>query len=156
MQISNATEYAIRAMLHLAANEGNGVLQISTISKAWNIPESFFRKVINNLTRTGLAFSSRGVHGGIMLAKPADQITLLDIIEATEGKIYLNKCLINSDMCDNIPWCSVHSVWGKVQKAFNDILKSKTLKELVSEPEFKTHYAYKVFKGKVILGETPS
>jgi len=140
MQLSRAGEYAIRAMLHLAANNSTNLPNISSIAKTWNIPESFLRKILNTLTRQGLVYSSRGSGGGITLARPAQDITLLDVIEAIEGKIYLNQCLIGPEMCEHDVWCPVHTVWIEAEDTLKKILSSKSLADLVSTPEFKKHY----------------
>ncbi|MCI0495048.1 Rrf2 family transcriptional regulator [candidate division KSB1 bacterium] len=140
MQLSRAGEYAVRAMLHLAAQEGNGLSSIAVISQTWDIPESFLRKILNNLTKAGLISSARGSGGGISLARPASKITLLDIFEAIEGKIYLNQCLIGPEWCENRSWCPVHPVWREAQDAFAGVLQKKSLADLVSNPEFKAHF----------------
>lgn len=144
VQLSKAGEYSVRAMLHLAAVNGQAITQISEISKAWDIPESFLRKILNNLAKVGLVNSSRGMGGGFVLARPASEITLLDVIEATEGKTYLNHCLVGPGACENRSWCPVHVVWREAQNAFSTILKSKTLAELVSNQEFQEHFNIKV------------
>ena len=140
MQLSRTGEYAIRAMLHLAALEDKKISRISEISKTWDMPESFLRKILNNLAKAGLVLSFRGIGGGFSLARPANKITLLNIVEAVEGKIYLNKCLVGPEFCDNRTWCPVHTAWGKAQEAFSEILNSKTLKDLVTNPDFKNHF----------------
>lgn len=140
MQLSRAGEYAVRAMLHLAAINRQRVTQISEISKTWSIPESFLRKILQNLARSGLVTSARGVGGGFVLACPADQITLLDVVEAIEGKTYLNQCLVGPECCENRSWCAVHVVWWEAQNAFSTILKRKTLADLVNNPEFIEHF----------------
>ncbi len=139
MQLSRAGEYAIRAMLHLAAMEGRGVAQISVISRTWDIPESFLRKILQLLTRAGLVTSSRGSGGGFALARSAAEITLLNVIEAVEGKLFLNKCLIGPGFCDNTSWCPVHVVWEKAQRALKEILGGASLADLVAKPEFNKH-----------------
>jgi Rrf2 family protein len=136
MQLSNAGEYGVKAMLHLAFME-NRNCKIVEISQAWGISDSFLRKILIRLSKAGLVTSSRGVSGGYILARFADNITMLDIVEAIEGKIYLNKCLLELELCENVSWCPIHRVWEKAQTAFTDSLNSTTLKDLVSEPEFR-------------------
>ena len=111
MHISKAGEYAVRAMLHLAAMEGKNLSQISTVSAKWNIPESFLRKILKNLSKAGLVNSTRGKRGGFELARPAAKITLLDIIRVSEGEIYFNNCLVGPEVCEHRSWCPVHPVW---------------------------------------------
>lgn len=140
MQLSKAGEYAVRAMLHLAAMEDKGVSQIPGISKTWEVPESFLRKILNSLVKARLVLSARGTGGGFRLAKPASEITLLDIFEAIEGKVYLNYCLIGPGTCKNREWCPVHEVWREAQNAFTGVLRKKSLADMVSNPEFEKHF----------------
>jgi Rrf2 family protein len=140
MQLSKAGEYAVRAMLHLATINRKRVTQIAEISKTWKIPESFLRKILQNLARAGLVTSARGVGGGFVLARAANSITLLNVVEAIEGKTYLNQCLIGPESCENRSWCAVHVVWREAQNAFSAILNGKTLADLVNNPEFADHF----------------
>jgi len=125
-------EYAIRAMLHLAGVENGKTLQIQDVSNGWQIPENFLRKIIPLLVRAGLIISVRGSGGGIKLGRPASTITALDVIEAVEGKIFLNKCLFSNEVCDRVEWCSMHEVWDEAQAKLKEVLQSKTLSHLAS------------------------
>jgi len=141
MQLSKAGEYAVRTMLHLAAANNHSLCRIRDISKTWEIPESFLRKIAHSLIKAGLVYSTRGINGGLSLTRSADSITLLDIVEAVEGKIYFNQCLIGPEFCDSRSWCPVHTVWREAQEAFSGILSKKSLAALVSSPEFKEHFS---------------
>jgi len=140
MQLSRAGEYAVRAMLHLAAMENKGVSQIPAISKIWDVPESFLRKILNSLVKAQLVVSMRGAGGGFRLARAASDITLLDIFEAIEGKVYLNQCLVGPGSCQNRAWCPVHDVWREAQRSFTGVLSRKSLADMVSNPEFKSRF----------------
>ena len=74
--------------------------------------------------------SYRGARGGFGLAKPPMDITLLDIIEAIEGPIYLSECLIHKGFCQREEVCPVHQVWQDVQRRFLDYLKGCTLEDI--------------------------
>jgi Rrf2 family transcriptional regulator, iron-sulfur cluster assembly transcription factor len=132
MQLTLTGEYAVRAMIHLASVPPGELAQISDISARWDIPENFLRKIIPSLTRSGMIASRRGNGGGVSLAKPAESITLLDVIEAVEGPMYLNKCLIGPEFCNRTAWCVVHCVWSDAQDTLKGILRSKSIAELVA------------------------
>jgi len=132
MQLSMTGEYAVRTMIHLAAVPSGELVQICDISKEWSIPEGFLRKITAQLSKDGLIRSQRGAGGGIMLSRPADTLTLLDVIEAVEGKVFLNKCLIAPGTCHFDPTCAVHLVWCDAQQSLRTILKKKSLAELAS------------------------
>jgi Rrf2 family protein len=123
-------EYAIRAMLYLAEENSNKNVQIQDISKQWEIPENFLRKIVPLLAKAGLVMSVRGSGGGIKLAKSPMNISALQVIEAVEGKIFLNKCLFSEDICNRSDWCSMHEIWEEAQERLKDVLKSKSIAQL--------------------------
>jgi Rrf2 family protein len=133
LQLTMAGEYTVRAMLHLASQPRGAVVQIYDIAQQCDIPETFLRKIIQLLTKSSLVLSHRGVGGGIELAKSAEDITLLEVIEAAEGKLALNKCLIQAGFCPRDSWCAVHLVWGEVQDKMKEILRSKSIAELARQ-----------------------
>ena len=130
MQLTMTGEYAIRAMVHLAGLEPGTIAQISDISRKWNIPEKFLRKIVARLCRSGLIKSHRGVHGGVSLSRPADQITLLEVVEQIEGPLALNKCLVDEDFCSRITVCAVHDTWNETQAKLKEMLASRTFADL--------------------------
>jgi len=133
MQLSMTGEYAVRTMIHLAGAPPGKLAQIGDVSKEWEIPEGFLRKIVAQLSKGGLIRSQRGAGGGITLSRPADTLTLLDVIEAIEGKVFLNKCLIAPGTCHLDPTCAVHLVWCDAQQALRSILGKKSLAELAAD-----------------------
>ena len=125
-------EYAIRAMLHLAGEDSYENVQIQDISKKWDIPETFLRKIIPLLAKAGMVMSVRGIGGGIKLAKSPEKITALNVIEAVEGKIFLNKCLFSDDICERSEWCSMHEVWEEAQNSLKTVLSNKSIAQLAA------------------------
>ncbi len=132
MQLSMTGEYAVRTMIHLASSPPGELVQICDISEQWDIPEGFLRKIVAQLSKDGLIRSQRGAGGGIQLSRPADTLTLLDVIEAVEGKLFLNKCLIASGTCHLDQSCAVHHVWCEAQNSLRAILNQKSLAALAS------------------------
>jgi Rrf2 family protein len=133
MQLTYTAEYAIRAMLHLSSIPLGSVANIATISREWSIPEAFLRKIIAQLSKAGLISSQRGLGGGVQLAKDPAALTLLDIVEAVEGKITLNKCLVSDDACPRAEWCSVHTIWGEAQEALKSVLRRENLATIAAD-----------------------
>ncbi len=130
MQLTMMGEYAIRAMMHLSARPFGTIVPISDVSVQWDIPESFLRKISAQLAKARLIITQRGVGGGLSLARPAEEITLLDVMEAVEGPLSLNKCLINPRVCSRTSWCAVHLLWSEGQEKLKDTLRSRSLAEL--------------------------
>jgi|TARA_Y100000310_G_scaffold222927_1_gene224716 Rrf2 family protein len=125
-------EYAVRAMLYLTAQTPGHLSLIADISRSEEVPETILRKIMAQLVKSGLVRSFRGSGGGIRLARAPEAISLLEIIETIEGRIYLNQCLIAPDFCDRISGCTVHPVWREVQDSMVNILGGKSLKDLVA------------------------
>ena len=127
MQLTLAAEYAVRTMIHLASLPADDPVPISEISRLWDIPEDFLRKISVQLSRAGLVSSRRGKTGGIRMAMDPQRITLLDVIEAIEGPIFLNKCLVGPLYCSRSPWCEAHVVWGEAQEKMKEVLMSRSI-----------------------------
>lgn len=133
MQLTMAGEYAIRAMIHLASLPYGTTVRLSDISKQWGIPEPFLKKIATQLTTAGLVSTHRGMNGGIRLNRPGESLTVADVIEAVEGKIVLNKCLLHEGYCVRDSWCQVHCLWSEAQEKMLNVLRSQSLATLARE-----------------------
>jgi Rrf2 family transcriptional regulator, iron-sulfur cluster assembly transcription factor len=132
IQLTMTGEYAVRAMMHLSGYPYGTVVQITDVSDRWQIPENFLRKIVPHLTRAGLIRSQRGSGGGIQLGRPAEEMNLLEVIQAVEGEIFLNKCLIAPGTCSMDAGCSVHTVWCEAQQSVKEILTRSSLAALAA------------------------
>lgn len=135
LQLTRDGEYAVRAVLQLASQSEGKVSLVNEISEAQDIPKSYLSKIMQHLTKSGIVRSRRGAKGGFTLAKPANQITLRETIEAVEGPIYLNVCLIKKGECPRDEVCPVHPLWKEAQKKLFEIFEGKTMAELAREGE---------------------
>lgn len=137
MQLTRQGDYAVRAVLDLAIRdlyEGPGTLQASQqVAQRQGIPKAFLNKIIQALVRAGILETLRGAMGGIRLARPAKEITLRHIIEAVEGAIALNRCLIGPLSCDRMEGCPVHPIWIRAQEAFLRELEQVTLEDIARQ-----------------------
>lgn len=133
MQLTLAGEYAIRTMLHLAEKSDSELIMIKEIATIQKIPEKFLRKIIPKLRNAGLVKTIKGKNGGITLARDGSKITPLEIIQAVEGPLALNKCLIDKEFCSNTRWCSVHTIWCDLLVEMRRKLSGKSIKELAEE-----------------------
>lgn len=133
LQLTRDGEYAVRAVLYLASQPEGKVSLVNEISEAQDVPKSYLSKIMQHLTKAGLVRSRRGAKGGFMLARPADQITLRETIEALEGPIHLNVCLIKKGECPRDEVCPVHPIWKEAQKKLFETLDSKTMADLAAE-----------------------
>jgi Rrf2 family iron-sulfur cluster assembly transcriptional regulator len=133
MELTRKGEYAIRGILYLASMPQGKVALVSEIAESAEVPKSFLAKIFQSFAKVGLVTSYRGTGGGFVLARPASQITLREVVEAVEGPIVPNRCLIGKGACLRDDTCSVHPVWRKVQNEVVAILDGITIEELVSQ-----------------------
>jgi Rrf2 family protein len=131
MQITRSGEYGLRGLLFLAKQPPERVTLVSEISRNQNIPETFLAKIFQRLSKAGLLRSIRGAKGGFCLGKPANEITMREIIEALEGPIALNRCLLKEGECAEEEACPMHQVWEEIQRQFLEILDRTTMEDLV-------------------------
>jgi Rrf2 family protein len=115
MQITRQADYAVRTVLYLAGVENGGRAPTSKIAQLQRIPSSFLAKIVSQLSVAGIVQTSRGARGGVALAREAKEISLLNVVEAIDGPITLNECVIDPSMCAFGDQCAVHDVWCKAQ-----------------------------------------
>jgi Rrf2 family protein len=116
MQITRQADYAVRAVLYLAGLNNGGRAPTSLIASEQRIPPSFLAKIVSQLSVAGVVQTSRGARGGVSLARPSNDISLLEVIEAIDGPITLNECVIDSSACTFGKDCPVHQVWCDAQE----------------------------------------
>ncbi len=115
MQITRQADYAVRAVLYLSSLNNGRRAPTSRIAREQHIPPSFLAKIISQLSVAGVVQTSRGARGGVSLARPALDISLLEVIEAIDGPITLNECVHNSAACVFGDDCPVKEVWCHAQ-----------------------------------------
>jgi Rrf2 family protein len=135
LKINRQTDYAVRVVLALA-QRGEGVrLSSADIQKKMLIPKAFMTRIVAQLSREGLVNTFPGRDGGLMLPRPASQITLKEVVEAFEGPILLSECMQvkGEDDCPFQANCPVRSKWGRVQAAMMREMEAITFESLVQE-----------------------
>jgi Rrf2 family protein len=133
MQITRATDYAVRAMVHLACLPPGDKMQLNELIEATGVRGSFLSKVVQRLVHAGMVTSHRGTRGGFSLRVPGQDVTLLDVVEAIEGPTQLNLCLGAGETCERKSWCGVHPVWQKAQLALTEVLGGVTVAQLAKD-----------------------
>lgn len=122
MNINQATDYGFRAVLFLAQQPHGEVVEAQTIANSQVVPMRFLLKIMPSLIRTGIVRSQRGVGGGYALARHPKDITLLDVVEAIEGPIFLNRCLLDEGLCSKQgpPSCQIHQALAEIQQRLSN------------------------------------
>ncbi|MDD4196711.1 MAG: Rrf2 family transcriptional regulator [Syntrophorhabdaceae bacterium] len=129
-QISRKADYAIRGMVYLALKPQGGVASIKDIAGFAEASRAFLAKIFQQFNKMGIVKSYRGTGGGFMLGRPAGDITLLDIVEAVDGPILGNTCLLGKGTCSRDTTCPVHPVWKDVRQELRALLGRVTLERL--------------------------
>jgi Rrf2 family iron-sulfur cluster assembly transcriptional regulator len=131
MELTKAGDYGVFGVIYLAKQPRGRIVSLSEVSKAENIPEKFLAKIFQSLTRSGLIRSHRGAGGGFSLARPANKITVKELLESIQGPIFFTKCLSNLYDCDRKEICKLRNLWKKAQDYTIKILTQKTLSDLI-------------------------
>src|ERR1043165_3169001 len=106
MQITRAGEYAVLGLMCLARRPVASVVMIDEVSREEKIPKSFAAKIFQSLAKAGLVKSNRGTGGGFTLLQQPENITVLNVIEAIEGKIAFQRCLSEDEpQCEHFGGC---------------------------------------------------
>jgi len=132
VEVSRRTDYAIRILLELARSDGTPV-SIRTIAERQEVPYAFARGIGSELVSAGLAESRRGVSGGLVLARDAADISLLDVIDAMQGGVSCAVCTHDKQWCARMGGCAVHAVWNGADELMREYLGSKSLRGLIED-----------------------
>ena len=120
------TDYAIRALLHLAQHTGERV-KANEIAEAMAIPQGFLHQVLQELQRARMVTSAPSRKGGYALARPAEEISILEIVESLEGPFANDECVLRGGPCHWDEACALHEVWASARQALSAELGSATL-----------------------------
>jgi Rrf2 family protein len=138
MQITRQADYAVRAVLYLTGLGPGAHTSTAQIAREQKIPATFLAKIVSQLSAAGILRATRGAHGGVMLARPADDISLLEIVETIDGPIMLNQCVIDPGLCPLGETCAIQSVWCEAQAGLVGRLSQTKFGQLVSTPNLPT------------------
>lgn len=130
MIITRATEYSIRAVLHLADQYPAAVISKQEICEKEGITPAFLTKILQPLIRKGIVRSKRGVAGGFALARDPEKLTLVDVMKAVDEPMSLNICLLEGHSCDRECTCPVHDMWAEAKSSFEEIFSRRSIAEL--------------------------
>lgn len=133
MKITAKSRYSLRILLDIALSGGDAPRTIKDIAASQMISEKFISRIVVPLRRAGLLITERGINGGLRLARFPENITLLDIVQATDGTISLLRCLTRPGSCPRQGRCAAETAWEKVNNAFIEALRSQTLAEIIED-----------------------
>jgi len=140
------TDYALRALINLAGRYGRDVVSTKVLAEEEDISYQFACKIMQKLHSAKLVRSSMGPRGGFSLSKRPSKINLLEVIEAVQGPVSLNKCLLSADACKRKPHCPVSKKLAQLQKQIENFLRGVTFDQFLKSNRPPRKRAVKNYK----------
>ena len=132
MEITRRTDYAIRMLMELARC-GGGPVSVRSLAESQDVPYAFARGIQRELSEAGLVESRRGAAGGAVLTRSPAEITLLDVVRATQSHTSCSVCTNDPTWCNRMGGCTVHRVWREADEMMTGYLGTKSLAGLVEQ-----------------------
>ena len=133
--LSQTAEYALRALVLLAERPAGSSARVGELARALDIPQNYLSKTLGALSRTGVVTSTRGKGGGFALARPATQISLLDVIDPFDRLGDRPACLMGQGECSEAKACAAHHTWKAVSAKVHAFFLQTTLADLVKQEQ---------------------
>ncbi len=135
LEITRQADYALRAVRDAARLREGERLPTAVIAERQKIPLPFLAKIVSQLAVKGILEATRGASGGVSLARPASSITLLEVIEAIDGPITLNRCTRDPDTCEFSEECPIYDIFIESQQVLVQRLQSVTFADVIAREE---------------------
>jgi len=133
MRVTTWAEYGLIVTVHLARRAGEGPIAAREVAEQERLPADYVEQILLRLRRSGLVHSVRGARGGYLLARPADEITVKDVLNAAEHGTFEVNCdvhRVNPERCNPETACSIRPVWRLLQRRINETLASVRISDL--------------------------
>jgi len=133
MRLTRAGEYAVRCTLFLSYHGLETVCSRRAIARVMDIPDQFLSKIAQHLARESIIEIVQGAKGGYRLLVPPDKLTMLEVVEAVIGEIFLNDCVIRPEQCERSSTCAAHKVWEKARDQLRETLRQTSFSQLLKD-----------------------
>ena len=133
MVLSKACNYAVRAVLYIAARDPGDFIPIQEIAETLGISFHFLTKTLQSLTQRNILVSNRGPRGGVALARPAESIALMEVILAIDGRDLFEGCVLGLDYCGDDRPCPLHSQWQAVKAPMRTMFEKTSVADVSRE-----------------------
>ncbi|HSJ15822.1 MAG TPA: Rrf2 family transcriptional regulator [Longimicrobiales bacterium] len=125
--LSHSADYALRAVLYLAARDHEGLVPANEIAEELKVPQRYLGKVLNTLAHAGTLQSTRGPRGGFRLTRPADELTLAEVIAPFDAIGQPLQCLLHHRTCSEPEPCAAHYEWQNVGAGMREFFNRMTV-----------------------------
>jgi Rrf2 family protein len=133
LRLSKKADYALMAMKHLALRADTGSTSAREIGEAYDIPIELLAKVLQKLARRGLLASQQGTRGGYVLARPATQISVADVIQAVDGPLAVTACGTTEENCEQYAKCNVRDPLWRIKDRILQALATCSVHEIATD-----------------------
>ncbi len=134
MIFSKATIYGIKSVVYMAKKQsGSDYVSIREIADQLNIPFHFLTKILQKLTHAGIISSSKGVKGGVRIARNFDSVSLMDLVAAIDKAGDIERCVLGFSKCNGDDPCILHSHWLDPKIMITSMLNNQNLAELAEK-----------------------
>ena len=134
MRLSTKGKYGLYAMVYLAEHEGAGPQALRNVASI-GISENYLEQLLGSLRKGGLVSTVRGAQGGYLLARKPEEITVADIMDATEGPLNLSECIADEKICQHIKDCKPRKLWDHLTKTINGMMQRITLRDVLERDD---------------------
>ena len=131
--LSQACKYAIRAVLYLAERDSGTPRLCKGIASELDVPEHFLAKILQDLVRNGILVSFKGRGGGFSVNRSTDEIGLVEIVEAVDGRVFGEESFLGFNTCSEEMPCQMHTQWVPIKRDIMRMLSEKTLQQFADE-----------------------
>lgn len=135
MRLSQTSEYALRAVLHIARESNGRAVTATEIAEFLGVPRNYLSKVLDHLRQRGILTASRGPGGGFRMARTPAEITLADLIEPHDPISEERECLLGRSECRDSDPCAVHDRWREVSATITRFFHETTIAVLLERSE---------------------
>ena len=133
MRLTRAGEYAVRCAIFLSHRGMGEIVSRKEIARTMDIPNQFLSKIAQQLAKAGIIEIVQGAWGGYRLLISPEKLTLLEVVEAVIGTIYLNDCVIRPASCDRSRSCAVHRIWQQARDQLRETLRQNTFADILAD-----------------------
>ena len=130
---SSSTQYAIRAIVHMARNNNDAKFTAGVLASELNIPTSYLSKVLQILAKNGIISSTKGPGGGFFVDKNNMKMRLIDVITAIDGPLVFKKCVLGLETCSEKDPCFLHNEYVQVKKILERPLYETDFEDLIKK-----------------------
>lgn len=143
MKISTKGRYALRMLLDLAEHKNSGYIPLKEIANRQNISKKYLEQIVGILNQSGMLRTNRGYQGGYMLAQPAEQYTVGQVLRITEGNLSPVACMeTEPNLCERSAQCKTLPVWRGLNRVITEYLDSITLQDILDDTKHAEDVGY--------------